>query len=194
MLLVWIGRILLRMALERRVFGRHLRLIAVFLLQKRIKVVLVVLVRGCEMRVGSVPLVPLCSAQPILLLLLVFESSRVALAHRHAASDVLGLGAFFLLVACEPEATAEALFLGLLGVGSRRLGLVGPPARLVVAWRRLRAALELLERLLVEREVGRVSVARGTLWELLLSISLLGNTRRNLLHRRLLGMRDLIGG
>lgn len=65
LVLVRAGRVLLRMLLELRVLGRHARLL-VFLLQERVEVVLVVLVRGCELRAGPavlpVPLVPLRSA------------------------------------------------------------------------------------------------------------------------------------
>jgi len=117
------------------------------------------------------PLVPLGSLQPViilLLLLMVIKSTRVTLAHRDTTSNVLGLGAVLFLVARETQAASQALLLGLLRVDSGRLSLVRPPARLVVAWRRLRlAALELLQRLLVESETGRVPVARGALRELL---------------------------
>ena len=90
LLLLRIWRILLRvllllllMALERCVFGRHLRML-VLLLQKGVEVVLVVFVRVGEMRAGSllpVPLIPLGSSQTVLFLLLEFEGARIALAH-----------------------------------------------------------------------------------------------------------------
>ena len=113
LVLVWIWRILLRMrllmALELRVLGRHLWLL-VLVLQKRVEVVLVVLVRGCEVRAGPVlglPLVPLGGAQAILLLLLVIESARLALTHRAAASG-FGLGGILFLVTGERCTQAAA--------------------------------------------------------------------------------------
>jgi hypothetical protein len=171
-------------------------------------VVLVVLVRGCEVRAGPVRpvlLVPLRSAQAVLLLLPELDVARVALAHRDAPADLVRLGAVLFLVAGEPEAAAEALLLGLRRV--RGLRLVGASAGLlVVALGRLRAALQLLERLLVERDARGMAMARGALRERLLlllllrllSVLRLGHACRDLLRRRLLLLllllRKLLGG
>ena len=110
-MLLRVGRILLRrlrlLLLLRlrvlRVFGRHLGLL-VLVLQKRIEVVFVVLVRWCKVHGGPVlcvPLSPLLRASHTLLVLLPeLELARIALAHRHAPSDLCRFGAIFFLVAC----------------------------------------------------------------------------------------------
>lgn len=91
---------------------------------------------------------------------------------------------------CKPEAAAEALLLGLGRGRVRGLRLVGSPARLLfVALGRLRAALKLLERLLVERNARGMSVARRALRKqllLLLAVSWLRDAGGDLLRRRLL--------
>lgn len=148
------------------------------------------------MRAGPLTLTPLRSLQSLMVLRLELLGSRVTLSHRDSSSEpVLArlLVVVVLLVTCQSQAAAEALLLllRLLRVGGRRLRLVRPAARLVVAGRDWRAALELLEVLRVEREVGRMSVASGTLGKLL-SISGRGNTGGYLLHWRLLSLRNLL--
>lgn len=199
LLLKRVGRVLLRMLLKLRVFWRDVRLL-VFVLQKGVEVVLVVLVRGCEMRAGpgvlSVPLIPLRSPQAVLLLALAkFELARVALAHRLPSAGLGRLGAIFFFVACETEAAAEALLLAGLG-RVRRLRLVRASARLrIVALGRLWPALQLLERRLVERDSRAMAMARDALRERLLlwllsELRRLRDARGNV--RRLLLLRELL--
>lgn len=79
--LLRVGRKLLGLALVLHVFGRHLGRRAVFLLQEWVEVVLLLFVRGWQMRAGPLALAPLRSLQPaVLLRLLILLGSRVAAA------------------------------------------------------------------------------------------------------------------
>jgi hypothetical protein len=72
----------MQLLLVCNVFWRRLRRVVVFLLQKWIQVVLVLLVRRGQMRTGPLPLIPLCGLQAVGRLIVdVVRRLPVALAH-----------------------------------------------------------------------------------------------------------------
>jgi hypothetical protein len=144
--------LLLLLGMLRVVLGRYLRLVGAVLLEKGIEIVLVLLVRGGQMRAG--PLLPLLrgleTMAAVVQLLLLLCKAGIALPDRLASPyAVLGCllcSLVFLGVACESscDAATERL-LRLLDVGGRRLGLVGALTTLVNGGRKLgRAGLLLL--------------------------------------------------
>jgi hypothetical protein len=144
---------------------------------------------------------PLCSLQTIVSLRLIAIGAAVVLLDRLASPEtavlarVSGLVLRVFETCCNGKAVAERLLLGLLLLllllPVRRCGLVGAAPWLLNAWRRLGlSAGEVLGWPLVQREVGRVTMARGAGGELLLLLLLLvdslGHAGRYLLRKRLL--------
>lgn len=167
-------RMLLLMSLGI-VLGRHLGLAMVFLLQKRVEVVLVLLGRRGQMRTAAL-LPVLASLQTLGLVQLLLSKPRVAFADRLVSSQAVlaGLsGGLVFLVAPRKtcDAAAERL-LGLLDGGRRRLRLVGAMS-LVNTGRQLRLLLVAL-RHLVEMGAQAVGARRpGGIRVLLLLLLLL---------------------
>lgn len=107
------------------IFGRHLGRLVAVLLQKRIQVVLVLLVGDGQMRAGFLALLPLlCGAQSVIVLRLIVLKLGVAVPDRRASANAVLLGLFLglgFLVASNSggDAAAERLLLGLRRVDGR---------------------------------------------------------------------------
>lgn len=206
--LMRIRAILRELLLIWHVFGWHLGCSAAVLLQKRIEVVLVLLVGRGQMRAGLLARMPLLGPLETVALVRwwVVWASGVAGPDRLAACYAVLLRLLrgvVLLVASHAggNAAAERLLLGLGRVDSRRCGrrLVGPTVGWVglVAWLRRAGLLLKVWRCVAEGEMCAESVGlalAGRPLRVLLSVRALGGGRGRLLLLLLLRCRGMLRG